>query len=149
MTDTFQSDIIRSREMEEVKGMNVMVECKNCKNRFRVGNDNITFDKHYKDVNGQSILLTYFDCPECKERHFVQIDNTHSREVKKKITKMFAKLSVMRSKNIQIPKQQQKKFGCLQNTLKMSRLQLMKSYDGSIVTDTETGETITLNFTMI
>lgn len=149
MTDTFQSDIIRSREMEEVKGMNVMVECKKCNNRFRIGNDNITFDKHYKDVNGQSILLTYFDCPECKERHFVQIDNIHSREVKKKITKMFAKLSVMRNKNIQIPKQQQKKFGGLQNTLKMSRLQLMKSYDGSIVTDTETGETITLNFTMI
>lgn len=125
------------------------VECKKCKSVFTISPTNITFDKRFEDKNGKSILVTYFDCPDCQERHFVQIDDTHSREIKKKVTKMFGKLSVCKNKNISIPKQQQNKFNGLRTTLMMSRQQLMKQYEGSIVTDTETGEQITLNFTIV
>lgn len=135
--------------MEEQKALMVKVECKRCKNLFSKSSTDIVFDKRFEDVNGRSIFITYLDCPHCQERHFVQIDDIHSREIKKKIKKMFIKLSVMRNKNISIPKQQQNKFNSLQNNLKISRFELMKQYEDSIVTDTETGEVLKLNFTIV
>lgn len=129
--------------------MTAKVECKKCKSVFTIGPGNITFDKMHEDENGRSIFLTYFDCPDCQERHYVQVDDTHSREIKKKVTKMFAKLSVLKNKNISIPRQQQNKFNRLRKDLNDRRFELMKQYDGSIVTDTETGDKIELNFTIV
>ena len=62
---------------------------------------------------------------------------------------MFAQLSVMKNKNKPIPKQQQNKFNRLRKDLNDRRFELMKQYDGSIVTDTETGDKIKLNFTIV
>ena len=129
--------------------MTANVECKKCKSVFTIGPSNITFDKMYEDENGRSIFLTYFDCPDCQERHYVQVDNQQSREVKKKIQRMFVRLSVMKNKNKPIPKQQQNKFNRLRKDLNDRRFELMKQYDGSIVTDTETGDKIKLNFTIV
>lgn len=129
--------------------MTAKVECKNCKSVFTIGPGNITFDKMYEDENGRSIFLTYFDCPDCQERHYVQVDNQQSREVKKKTQRMFAQLSVMRNKNKPIPMQQQNKFNKLRKNLNDRRFELMKQYDGSTVTDTETGDKIELNFTIV
>ena len=136
--------------MEINKGtMTANVECKKCKSIFTIGPTNIIFDKMYEDENGRSILLTYFDCPDCQERHYVQVDNQQSSEAKKKTQRMFAQLSVMKNKNKQIPKQQQNKFNRLRKDLNDRRFELMKQYDGSIVTDTETGDKIKLNFTIV
>lgn len=129
--------------------MTVNVECNKCKSVFTIGPTNITFDKMYEDENGRSIFLTCFDCPDCQERHYVQVDNQQSREVKKKTQRMFAQLSVMKNKNKPIPKQQQNKFNRLRKDLNDRRFELMKQYDGSIVTDTETGDKIKLNFTIV
>lgn len=129
--------------------MTAKVECKKCKSIFTIGPGNITFDKMYEDENGRSIFLTYFDCPDCQERHYVQVDNQQSREVKKKTQRMFAQLSVMRNKNKPIPRQQQNKFNKLRKNLNDRRFELMKQYDGSTVTDTETGDKIELNFTIV
>lgn len=129
--------------------MTAKVECNKCKSVFTIGPGNITFDKMYEDENGRSIFLTYFDCPDCQERHYVQVDNQQSREVKKKTQRMFAQLSVMKNKNKPIPKQQQNKFNRLRKDLNDRRFELMKQYDGSIVTDTETGDKIKLNFTIV
>ena len=129
--------------------MTTNIECKKCKSIFMIGPDNITFDKVYEDKDGRSIFLTYFDCPDCRERHYVQVDNQQSHEVKDRTQRMFAQLSVMRSKNKHIPKQQQSKFNKLRKDLNDRRFELMKQYDGSIVTDTETGDKIKLNFTIV
>ena len=129
--------------------MTTDIECKKCKSIFTICPGNVTFDKIYEDENGRSILLTYFDCPHCQERHYVQVDNQYSRDIKKKVQRMFVQLSVMRNKNKLIPKQQQNKFNKLRKNLNNRRLELMKQYDGSIVTDTETGDKIKLNFTIV
>lgn len=125
------------------------VQCRKCGSVFTISPTNITFDKRFEDVSGRSIFVTYFDCPDCQERHYVKIDDTHSREIKKKVTRMFAQLSVMKNKNKPIPKQQQNKFNRLRKDLNDRRFELMKQYDGSIVTDTETGDKIKLNFTIV
>lgn len=125
------------------------VECSRCKTIFPIFRENVNFDKLYEDKDGQSIFITYFDCPSCKERHYVQIDDQKSRKLKKETQRWFVKLSAMRNKNKQISKQQQDKFKKLRNDLSNSRLELMKQYEGSIVTDTETGKAIELNFTVV
>lgn len=127
----------------------VNAECKNCKKTFAVSNENTTFEKMFVDINGRSIFLTYFDCPSCKERHYVQIDNSKTIELKKKTTRTFIKLSVLKRNEHDIPKQQQDKFKSLRKNLNNRRLELMKQYENAIVTDTETGGTVILHFTIV
>lgn len=138
-----------NRKVREMEGLKVNIECKNCKKVLEVSSVNTAFEKKFIDKDGRSIFLTYFDCPSCKERHYVQIDNLKTIEMKKKTMRMFAKLSVMRNKNQQIPKQQQDKFNKLRKNLNNRRLELMKQYVNTIVTDTETGEEIKLHFTIV
>lgn len=130
-------------------GITASIECSKCKHNFIVNRDNVIFNRHYKDEKGQSIFLTYFDCPECQERHFVQIDNTFSTDIRRKVQKMFIKFSVMNKQNKSIPKQQQDKFNKLKDNLKKKRFELMKKYDGSEVTDVETDEKVKLNFIIV
>lgn len=129
--------------------MSALVDCKKCKSRFKIGSGNITFDKRYENKDGQSIWLTYFDCPDCQERHYVQIDNLQSRELKKKVQRNFIKLSVLRKQNKFIPKQQQDKFNKMRKSLEVRRFELMKQYEGSVVTDTETGEKTDIAFVTV
>lgn len=132
-----------------MEGLKVNIECKSCKNAFEVSNENTIFEKMFIDKNGHSIFLTYFDCPSCKERHYVQIDNQKTIELKKKTIRMFAKFSVLKSNNHYISKQQQNKFKSLRKNLNNRRLELMKQYEDEIVTDTETGGTVILHFTIV
>ena len=57
--------------------VSVFAACQGCGNKFTVNRDTAIFKKEFM-VNGQSIFLTYYDCPECGRRHYVQIDNTRS-----------------------------------------------------------------------
>ena len=134
---------------ENLKCLSTKCKCNNCKDVFDINKQNIIFNKRFEDETGKSIFITYFDCPNCQERHYVQIDDAHTIEIRNKVQKMFVKFSSMRKKNIQISKQQQNKFNGLQNALKFSRHKLMKQYNSSLVTDTETGEVITLSFVIV
>ena len=46
--------------------MSLLVECEDCKEKFRITAGNtanaVTHKKEF-NVNGQSIFLTYYDCP--------------------------------------------------------------------------------------
>lgn len=129
--------------------MQTKVICKECKETFDINRDNVNFEKPFIDENGQSIFITYFDCPSCKERHYVQVDNIHTLGTKKKVQMMFGKMCVMRNKNKVISKQQQDKFKNLREKLNNCRFELMKQYEDLLVTNTETGEEVKLNFTTV
>ena len=58
-------------------GMSLLVECEDCRDKFEINSKNGTM--HFKrkyEVNGQTIFLSYYDCPKCNRRHYVQIDST-------------------------------------------------------------------------
>ena len=58
-------------------GMSLLVECEDCRDKFEINSkkrDN-AFQKKIQ-VNGQTIFLSYYDCPKCNHRHYVQIDST-------------------------------------------------------------------------
>lgn len=129
--------------------MELKFNCNNCEKEVLVSNTIIKNEKEFVDKDRQSIFITYFDCPNCCKRHFVQIDNGKTLNLKRENIKMFRKLSKLRQANKQIPKQQSDKFSKLREKLAKERNELMEQYTNNIVTDTETGENIKLSFTVL
>lgn len=129
--------------------MDVKFKCKKCEKDILINNENTEYEKEFLDKDKQSIFITYFDCPFCYERHYVQIDNGKTIAIKRENIKVFKRLSKLRSYNKQIPKQQSEKFNKLRYTLEYERDKLKEQYESEIVTDTETGTEVKLLFTVL
>ena len=134
--------------------MTLLVECEDCKQKFEITSDEATktasYVTHKKEfnVNGQSIFLTYYDCPKCGRRHYVQIDDSLSLDKLKDVTKQFITLSIMRSKGKDISKKQSAKFKKARQHLSDYRMNLMKEYTGKLVHDNETDSDFMLRFSV-
>ena len=130
--------------------LNLMFECEDCKQKFPVTQDqapnSLTHKKEYKS-NGQSIFLTYYDCPNCGRRHFVQIDDVSSLQELVRVTNEFKSLAVKRQKGKTISKKQSDKFKKSRQHLSDYRINLMKEFTGKIAVD-ETGVEYTLRFSI-
>ena len=131
--------------------LQVTIECKDCKNKMIA--DAINVKKKTLNVNGNSISdgsieVVYIYCPNCGSRHFVQVDDKISLELKEKNMKMFIKLAKKKIDYERIPKKDAAMFEKLRKKLSDLRATLMERYEGSDVTDTETGETFQLHFTI-
>ena len=133
--------------MEQFK---LMFECEDCKQKFLVTQDkapnSLTHKKEYKS-NGQSIFLTYYECPYCGKRHFVQIDDTSSLQELVRVTNEFKSLMIKRQKDKVISKKQSDKFKKSRQHLSDYRMNLMKEFTGKIAID-ETGAEYTLRFSI-
>lgn len=130
---------------------NLMVECEECKKQFPVSQNqapnSINHKREYK-VNGQSIFLTYYDCPHCGKRHFVQIDDANSLQQLVKTKNMFIKLSIAKKKGKSISKKQSENFNKSRQDLSNYRINLMKEFTGKTIVDSETGEETILKFSV-
>lgn len=133
------------------------VECEDCKQRFEVysacssedvGKVSLNYNKEFKVHNGKSIFLTYFDCPSCGRRHYVQIDNATSIDKLNKVKKMFIELSVMKHKGKEIPKKQLVKFKKARQHLSDYRMILMKEYTGKLIRSNDTEPYSVLRFSI-
>lgn len=131
------------------KSMTQAVQCKSCGSKFMISENNVTHEKTFKDKDGQTIYITYFDCPNCQDRHYVQVDNNKTLKIKKKCLDMFASLAKIKIAKKSVPSQQRNKFDNSRKKLSEERFELMKQYQDSMVTDTETGAEIHLEFTVI
>lgn len=124
--------------MEQFK---LMFECEDCKQKFPVTQDqasnSLTHKKEYKS-NGQSIFLTYYDCPKCGRRHYVQIDDAASLNKLKEVSRQFVKLAVLKKSGKEIPQKQSAKFKKARQNLSDYRMNLMKEYTGKLLHDNET-----------
>lgn len=123
-----------------MENMKFLAECEDCHKKFSVTRG-ILHNKQY-EVKGQSITLTYYDCPDCGRRHFVQIDSNYTLDLLKGCKKQFVKLSVMRHKDKPISQKQQTKFKNARQHLADSRMNLMKKFDGVTIHDEESGDFI-------
>lgn len=129
--------------------MTQAVQCKSCGSKFMISENNVTHEKEFKDKNGQTIYITYFDCPHCQDRHYVQVDNNITLRLKKQCLDLFAYLAKFKIAKKPVPSQQHNKFDKSRKKLSNMRFELMKQYQDSMVTDTETGAEIHLEFTVI
>ena len=126
--------------------MNVKAICQRCKEAFNVSEENLVYQKEFM-YDEQSIFLTYFDCPKCGRRHFVQIDDQKSKELLERCKRDFVSLSIAKSKGHKIIKKNRKdKFDAERKYLSEFRNKLAKEYSGRQVVDLETGNTFVLLF---
>ena len=135
--------------MNSGDGLSILVECQDCRKKFEVssGNEVVHHKKEFK-ANEQSIFLTYYDCPECGRRHYVQIDTTQTLQELREVERMFVKLSVAKKKGKQPPQSQSAKFKKAREHLAQNRTDLMKQFTGKLVHDSETDKDITLEFSV-
>lgn len=133
---------------EVTQGLNFKVECKDCKTLIDITRQRTTFNALHKAKDGQSILLTYFDCPVCQARHYVQADNRQTSELRKSVSMLGLKAIKARKTGKAIPEKQRDKFKRQEAKLKSLRNELMKKWEGSTVTNTLTGEELELHFTI-
>lgn len=127
--------------------MNVKAICQKCKESFDVSEENLVYQKEFM-YDGQSIFLTYFDCPKCGRRHFVQIDDQKSKELLERCKRDFVSLSIAKSKGHKkvIKNNRKKKFDAERKYLSELRNELAKEYSGRQVMDLETGNVFVLLF---
>ena len=128
--------------MEQFK---LMLECEDCKKKFPAAQDqasnSITYKKEFFS-NGHSIFLTYYDCPHCGKRHFVQIDDTSSLQELSKARSQFVSLAIVKRKGKKISKKQSDKFKKARQHLAEYRMNLMKEFTGKSVIDEDGNEYI-------
>ena len=131
--------------------MSLMVECEDCKTKFEITSEeavhSVTHKKEFH-VNGQSIFLTYYDCPSCGRRHFVQIDNPTSLVKLREVQSMFVKVSVMKRNGKTIPEKQLAKFKKARQNLSDYRINLMKQYTGKSIHNDDTDSDFVLRFSV-
>lgn len=131
--------------------MSLLVECEDCKTKFYISSDqtinSITHKKEFS-INGQSIFLTYYDCPSCGRRHFVQIDDAISLNKLNEVSKQFAKLIAAKRKGKDISQKQSAKFKKARQNLSDYRMNLMKEYTGKLLHDNETDSDFELKFSV-
>lgn len=125
--------------------MKVKAICQKCKSSFDISEENLVYQKEYS-YEGQSIFLTYFDCPKCSKRHFVQIDDQKSKELLERCKMDFSRLSIAKSNGQVIKNNRKKKFDAERKYLSKFRNELAKEYSGRQVVDLETGNTFVLLF---
>lgn len=137
--------------MKGVKDMEKrhLFECEECKARFYIGNGGIElkYGVPFKTKDGRSIFVTYYDCPVCDRRHYVQIDDAHSNQMKKETSRMFIKLSKKRLDFRDIPKSQNEKFKKLNKKLESYRLELKRQLNGQIIVS-ENGAEVEVYFSV-
>ena len=140
-----------SEIMREKSGVSLLVECEGCGNRFQIGAADaiaqVTHKKKY-EANGRSIFLTYYDCPKCGRRHYVQIDDNHTLGILKENQRMFVKLAAKRTKGKSIPKSQSDKYKKHTKHLRDCRMELMKEFTGVMLHDDETDTSFELRFSV-
>lgn len=138
------------KENRESK-INLMVECEDCKQKFQVssgeGDGQVNHKKEF-NIEGKSIFLTYYDCPSCGRRHYVQIDDKTSLNKLREVSQQFVKLSVAKKKGKTIQQKQSAKFKKARQHLSDYRMNLMKQYTGKLIHDNETDSDFVLRFSV-
>lgn len=131
--------------------MSFLVECEDCKAKFKITSGEaagaLSHKKEFK-VNGKSIFLTFYDCPDCGRRHYVQIDDAYSLNLLKDVSRQFVKLAVAKKKEKEIPQKQSAKFNKSRQHLSDYRMKLMKQYTGKSIHNDETDSDFILRFSV-
>lgn len=134
--------------MEEKKSL-MLVECEDCKAKFEIFGDTskVNHKKEFK-IDDKSIYLTYYDCPKCGRRHFVQIDNDISLSKLNNVKNQFVRLASAKKKDKEISKKQSARFKNARKDLSDYRIKLMKQYSNKFVYDVEAHATFELRFSV-
>lgn len=132
--------------MYETGAIDALFECSQCGNRFGTSECNMSIREQCKSEDGRSIQITYYDCPKCGKRHYVQVDNAHSVELLSAVSKLFVRIASTKAKGKAIPAALQDKYTKKNNHLRRCRTRLMHEWNGKVVFGVGTGQAHELHF---
>lgn len=130
-----------------MQNVDFRAECRKCKHEFDI-RQNVRHNVAYKDQEGRSILLTYYDCPSCGMRHFVQADNSASVGMLIAVRKDVAQIANARNRGRKIPAKMQDRYKKHNRHLDVYRTKLMREWSGKHVTEVESGLAYELEFSV-
>lgn len=127
-----------------------LFECEDCGTKFYLGKNGVEVEYNVPCISkdGRSIFITYYDCPKCGRRHYVQVDDTRSYQMKKETSSLFRKLSKKRLNFKDISKNQNERFKKLNKRLEDYRFKLKKEFNGQTVIMDSNGLEVELHFSM-
>lgn len=108
-------------------GFKAMAECAGCKTKFQVDASNVA-KKEFEAQDGNRVWITYYDCPECGRRHYVQIDDQNTNGVLVGLTKQMGKIAARKKKGLRVSQKQRTDFEETKRHLTELRIELMKRY---------------------
>lgn len=129
--------------------LSLIVECEECHEKFSITAEmsSVTHKREFR-VDGRSIYLTYYDCPKCSRRHFVQIDDEKSLELLKVNEGQFVHNAVLRTRGQKLRKKKIDQYKDAQKRLANYRRGLMKEFTGKEIYDEERGSSFELGFSV-
>lgn len=149
ISTTFKVVKIKGGERMKDEALSLMVECEECHKKFSiaVNTSSVTHKREFR-VDGRSIYLTYYDCPNCSRRHFVQIDDDKSLELLKVNKRQFTHNAALKSNRKKIRKKKVDQYKRVKRQLSNYRIELMKEFTGKVIYDDEKGLNFELRFSI-
>lgn len=128
----------------------MLAECEDCKEKFSIS-ENITHKRefviHFTSCD-EIVYLTYYDCPKCGKRHFVQIDDNTSIGMLEDNRGQFRHNAKVKMSGIKLRKKKITGYKKTQKRLNEYRSKLMNKYTDCIIHDVITGTEYKLRFSV-
>lgn len=117
--------------------LSVGIKCKGCNEMTEVGVNNLK-KSMMTTINGECVWMTYFDCPKCGLRNFVQADSEATNKLLEAETKLIIMAIKKKKLGKAISQKQSEKRKRIEADLAESRNNLNRYLSGMMVTDCET-----------
>lgn len=130
--------------------------CPECQAKFLVQNEAPSIDERlsvsqlmseWMSINGKSYRLTWYDCPACGRRIFVQADDRRTENILKKIVDVMARMDDKSTHRWDNHKKQSEYMKKLRSDLAESRKRVEKLVSGSVIVDRHSGTSHEVVFT--
>lgn len=120
--------------------LNVKIKCCKCNTLIDVNErKDFIYKRECTDESGKQLWITYIDCPTCKHRHYVQIDDVETNKYKNECTSVMTAILRKGVSGKGVPQSQRTKYKKLDKKLNDLRLALIKSYVGKRLKDKQDG----------
>ena len=128
--------------------LEVKMKCSSCEKEVTVGSYNIK-KTMMVTTDGEYVWMTYFDCPHCSVRNFVQVDNDETNEMVEEESRLMVKALKQKKFGKTLTKKQSERRKQIEQDLAESRNKLMESVKGKVVTDCDTNKSYTVSFNVL
>ena len=120
--------------------------CTNCNEAFELSNNligqngihhKVEFTYKHEGAEDKKLYLTYYTCPKCGKKYFVQVDDETSLKAFKTISKNFVKMAKLKQSG-KVTRKHKLKFNKQRRNIEAYRNKLKTYYVGKTVHDNET-----------
>lgn len=114
----------------------LLLECERCHKKFSPfmqGNETVVEHNVPKEVEGEKLLVTFFDCPHCDKRYYFQLDNDETMAMLQEIIQLMGSGKHIVDEGKVMPKYYIERTRYLQKALRESRRKLNVKYEGKLI----------------